>query len=213
MITLTEVDSIIQELAKERPIFHSEADFQHALAWMLHEHYPSLRVRLEVNPYKDGQRAYQDILLRSNGAALSLELKYKTRKLDYSYDDEDFHLLDQSAQDIGRYDFIKDIVRLERFVKSHPSASGIAIFLSNDASYWKSARENTVDVMFRIHENVTLRGKLGWGDLASAGTMRGREKILELLDEYPLVWKDYSHLDGVRNGEFRYLMLAVGGSG
>jgi hypothetical protein len=60
MITIVELNQIIQKLANERPIFHSEADFQHGLAWLIHEEFPSCRMRLEVNPYTDGQRAYLD---------------------------------------------------------------------------------------------------------------------------------------------------------
>jgi hypothetical protein len=32
-IMIFEVAEILSRLAKKRPIFHSEADFQHALAW------------------------------------------------------------------------------------------------------------------------------------------------------------------------------------
>ena len=35
------------ELRRTRPVFHSEADVQHALAWTAHLFEPSLRVRLE----------------------------------------------------------------------------------------------------------------------------------------------------------------------
>jgi len=37
----------LQGLAHCQPIFHSEADFQHALAWRLHELWPEARIRLD----------------------------------------------------------------------------------------------------------------------------------------------------------------------
>src|SRR5580693_223840 len=43
-----QIETIIQSLRKQRSIFHSEADFQHALAWELHLDNPSAHVRLEV---------------------------------------------------------------------------------------------------------------------------------------------------------------------
>ena len=35
-------------LARVRPLFHSEADFQHAFAWQLHSAHPDARIRLEI---------------------------------------------------------------------------------------------------------------------------------------------------------------------
>jgi hypothetical protein len=43
-----EIAAWIEELRQHRPVFHSEADFQHALAWTAHQSNPSLRVRLET---------------------------------------------------------------------------------------------------------------------------------------------------------------------
>lgn len=209
MITITDIDSMIQELGQSRPIFHSEADFQHALAWLIHEHYPTSRVRLEVNPYKDGQRAYIDILLRIDDVLIPIELKYKTRTFNTSYGDEDFHLLNQSAHPLGRYDFIKDIVRLERFVETHPRSVGFAIFLSNDPAYWQVAKHTgKIDDKFRIHEGSSLNGNLGWGEM-TGGTSRKRSKELALADDYPLNWHNYSTLEDSSSGQFRYLLLPI----
>ena len=210
MITISDIALILQELSDERPLYHSEADFQHALAWRIHQRFSDARVRLEVNPYKDGQRAYLDILLHFGDVPVAIELKYKTRKMDFSYGNEDFHLLDQSAQDTGRYDFIKDVCRLERFVTANPDALGIAVFLSNDPSYWTAGkRDDTVDGQFRIHESNILKGTFRWGELASAGTRRGRDIELELSNEYPLIWQDYSVVNDSKSGQFKYLLLDI----
>ena len=37
MINLEEVNKLVQECFNERGIFHSEADFQHSLAWKIHD--------------------------------------------------------------------------------------------------------------------------------------------------------------------------------
>jgi hypothetical protein len=42
--------AILGALALKRPIFHSEADFQHAVAWEIHSRRPELSVRLEFRP-------------------------------------------------------------------------------------------------------------------------------------------------------------------
>jgi hypothetical protein len=148
------IESVIKELQKERPISHSEADFQHALAWEIHRRHPSAAVRLEINQGLVGQREYIDVLVKDGVTTHAIELKYKTRKLDIAYDGEQLHLRNHGAQDIGRYDFIKDIVRLERFVESHLGSVGYAILLTNDDGYWRETKRlGTADIMFRIHEN------------------------------------------------------------
>lgn len=40
----------LRALRQSRPVFHSEADFQQALAWAIHVSDPSVRVRLETKP-------------------------------------------------------------------------------------------------------------------------------------------------------------------
>ncbi len=68
-----------------------------------------------------------------------------------------------------------------------PRASGYAILLTNDPSYWTQSRnDNTADVRFRLHEGNTLHGGLGWGPGASAGTKCGREELFQLGGPYAL---------------------------
>ena len=50
-----DIPKIMNELSKLRPIFHSEADFQHALAWEVHRCFPEAAIRLEL-PFKAGGR-------------------------------------------------------------------------------------------------------------------------------------------------------------
>jgi len=51
-VGLTEIMAALQQA---RPVFHSEADFQHAFAWAAHRLDESINVRLEV-PQDDGER-------------------------------------------------------------------------------------------------------------------------------------------------------------
>ena len=112
------------ELSRKRPIFYSEADFQHALAWELHAEYEG-KTRLEypVQIYA-GKTSYIDILDVRSPENVAIELKYKTKKTssNISYNGEEYPLTNQSAQNQARYDFIKDIERLERFVKINKNA-------------------------------------------------------------------------------------------
>ena len=118
-------------LAVQRPVFHSEADFQHALAWQLHQSMTDPNIRLELPVAGESQR-HLDISLRHGEDHVLLELKYKTRELKATVCDETFHLRDQGAQPLGRYDYLKDIERLESMLMELGATCGYAILLSND---------------------------------------------------------------------------------
>ncbi len=209
------VSAVLTALANHRPIFHSEADFQHAIAWEIHKHMPRASVRLErpVEVSHLNKRLYVDIWIEQGADVLAIELKYKTRALQVLVENEQYALRSQTAQDLGRYDFIKDIGRVENIVTDRaPHASGYAILLTNDPSYWTQSRnDNTADAKFRLHEGSTLHGGLGWGPGASEGTKRGREELLQLRESYALQWEDYSRPAEGSYGRFRYLVVGVKG--
>lgn len=207
---MVDIRKVLHDLAIKRPIFHSEADLQHALAWELHLQYPTCSVRLEFKPSRFGKRAYVDIWAKCKEVVLAFELKYKTRFLNLWMKDEAFFLLDQSAQDIARYDFLKDIYRLEQIVSSLNNVIGYAMFLTNDSAYWKPPRSRrTVDADFRIHQGRFLTGNLRWGVVASSGTTSGREEAITISGGYNLHWQDYSQPSNASYGKFKYLLVEV----
>jgi hypothetical protein len=207
---MVHLPEILEKLATKRPIFHSEADFQHALAWELHEALPEARVRLEV-PVRGEQRAIHiDLVIAIGNAVTAVELKYLTRGISMTLDGEPYNLADQSAQDISRYDCIKDICRLEGIVASGRAVAGYAVVLTNDSAYWKvAANSNTVDAEFRLHDGRTLEGELRWSTKAGTGTTKGREQPLSLRGKHALKWHDYSTIAAASYGKFRYLVLAT----
>ena len=204
-----DVHSLLRELAERRPVFHSEADFQHELAWLAHIGDPDAEIRLETRPLA-GQALYLDLAVASGGHRYALELKYLTRALDVVVQSEQFVLRNQAAQDISRYDIVKDVHRLERIVHAGAADVGYAIVLTNDRSYWQKAlRADTVDAEFRLHDGRELLGAVGWSSRAGAGTTRGREAPLPLTGRYVLGWTDYSRVADGPSGLFRYLAIEV----
>ena len=146
------IEVILKILAEERPIFHSEADFQHALAWKIHEQIPDCEIMLE-RPYthNDNNRIYLDVFVKCKNTTYAFEMKYRTRKLTAIIGDENYNLRNQGAQNQGRYDFLNDVQRLENLVYGHNDILGYAVFLTNDPLYWKNPIENnTVDADFLI---------------------------------------------------------------
>lgn len=168
---MIDVPAGLSELARQRPIFHSEADFQHALAWHLHQQDPAAQVHLEYRPLPD-TALYLDIWVQSSDFAAAIELKYPTRQLTAVEHGERFSLKQQAATDPHRYDFVKDIERLELVTSSRSNTIGYAIGLTNDSAYWMpTARSGTGGHAFRIHEGTHLAGTLEWAPHASPGTI------------------------------------------
>lgn len=204
-----DVHALLNRLGTERPIFHSEADFQHALAWLIHRQHPAAQIRLETRPER-GVRL--DIVVGLHDERIAIELKYLAARFEGTVAGERFDLPNQAAQDISRHDFVKDIARVERFTAAGTVTSGWAVALTNDGSYWRpGTKADPIDAMFRIHEGRTLEGTLGWGTLAGAGTTSKRNVPLTLTGSYPCNWRDYSTLltASGKPAVLRYLAFSV----
>jgi hypothetical protein len=206
---LTLVD-VLTRTAAVRPVFHSEADFQHHLAWVIRDMDPQVGVRLETRPLPN-MPLQLDLLLsrRASSERVAVELKYSTRKLIADYEGERFHLRDHAAQDVRRHDVVKDIERIELLVKSGVVDSGWVLALTNDRGYWNAAKRDTVDAAFRIHEGRQLTGRLEWAAGTANGTKASREHHLELTGQYTLTWLPYSNLTDGPAGTFRILAVHV----
>jgi hypothetical protein len=153
---MIEITQVLSELSRNRPIFHSEADFQHALAWRIHQRHPDLTIRLEKRLVSNVKDIHVDIFILKDQPIIA-EVKYRTKDLHTVVENEEFLLKDQSAPDAGRYEFIKDISRIENALENHPNSSGMAIFLTNDKCYLEkpTVTKATADHEFRIHEGKT----------------------------------------------------------
>lgn len=131
-----DLEDLLRRLAVARPVFHSEADLQHAFAWQAHLAQPGGRVRLETQPVP-GLRL--DVLISSgDGSSHSaVELKYLTRGWVGGVAGERFALKNHGAQDIRCYDVVKDMQRVESVVSGRPDWNGAVVCLTNDPSYWR----------------------------------------------------------------------------
>jgi hypothetical protein len=199
---------VLERLSLERPVFHSEADFQHALAWRIQVEHPDAQIRLETRPERNLRL---DLLIKFSNEKVAIELKYLAARFIGSVSGERFDLPNQAAQDVSRYDFIKDIARIERFVREGYADNGWAVALSNDRSYWTlGLKADPIDLAFRLHDGRELAGSLAWGMKAGPGTTRKREAALEVSGRHTINWRDYSkiQLDEKTVG-FRYLAVPI----
>lgn len=236
LLQTADVERILAELSGERPVFHSEADFQLALAFKMQLMYPQLAIRLERTEIIDNKKLRIDVLAHQDGQTTLMELKYSTRRLrvrvHLTEDEyETYNILDQAAHDLCRYDFLKDIQRLEmlveRYTRKGHDAVGYAILLTNDSAYWKEpARDEVIDYAFRLHEGRTIAAGevLQWDERAGHGTKKYREEPIVLRGDYTFRWRRYSNClthprvkpfedELTRYAEFRYLLVRVPPSG
>lgn len=185
------LDDVLSRLAARRPVFHSEADFQFALAWQIHELDAGFDVRLESRP-KAG--VHLDVEVRRDGRTTALELKYLTRRWSGEVAGERFDF-PSGVTDLRRYDVVKDLARVEDYVATRPGSNGAVVVLASDPIFWKLpdvARGATADDAFRIHDGAALAGELVWSPKAGPGTRRSREAALVIRGMYPLAWRQYS---------------------
>ena len=212
ILNLDHIEKILEDLSKKRPIFHSEADFQHSLAWKIHKEFPKSEVRLEKRFAIDvlgKDHIYVDIFIKIKELNVAIETKYTTKEFEIKENDEEFRLKNHSALDIRRYDFILDIYRLEALKKHFKKESfiGYAIFLTNTSGYWtESKKKNTNDKDFRIHHNREIKNTLKWAEKTGEGTKKGRESPLRLKNTYKMEWSNYSK---IKNEEFKCLLVTV----
>ena len=201
------ITAVIDALRAKRTVFHSEADFQFALSLEIQLQYPHASVRLEYPPPDDPTK-YIDILVRLGDSVYPIELKYKTKLFSAVVDGEPYHLKNHGAQDIGKYDFVKDICRVESF-RPHITGyrEGYAIWLTNDPYYWNAPKNDTAGYSaFSVHSGAVKEGAMTWGASMNEGSTKGRERPLSLSGSYLINWYDYSRVNG-KNGMFMYAVV------
>ena len=203
----------INALRQERPVFHSEADFQFALAQKIQELNPAVDIRLEYTThFRIHERvAHIDIVVFENRKAIPIELKYKTLFTKMPDKGEAFILKNHRAQNLGRYDYLLDIERIEACRASWDICEeGYAIMLSNDPSYWKPnmSSKKTVCDQFRIHHGIEKTGTLQWEN-AGIGAIKGRENPITLDGRYPIRWSEYSSFGTARNQSFMITVTKI----
>ena len=200
------LNAVMDELRGERMVFHSEADFQQAFAWVVQRLDGDIAVRLEV---RQQDKLHLDLLCRGPHGRTAIEFKYVTARWD-GLDPgtgEEFRLRHHGAPDLARLGFVVDITRLERFCRPDDvPMNGLAVLLTNDRGLWSApaGHRQTRDAEFRLHEGRRLRGRLRWGVEGDYLTSNQHD----LIGDYQLTWRNFAHLSG-RNGEFRWLAVQV----
>jgi hypothetical protein len=200
-MTQLDLNNIMADLAKRRPVFHSEKDFQFELAWSIKEKFPSSEIRME-RPYRDDRNMRCDIIVILDGKTIGIELKYVTCALDKNINGEHYILTNHAATPLRRYDYYADIERLESLKKDKGITCGYAIFLTNVNSY--KGRTNGMGKSFDFSDNHKITDReYDWSRPINENSItRARNKTIKINATYECHWKEYS--DG-----FDYIMLQI----
>ena len=182
-------------------VFLSEADLQVNLAFYLKKENNEVFLEYHVKslvgyPWKN-ENIYIDFVIKEGDKYLPIEIKYKTsnEEIDLNvFGKEDKTLLkQQGAQSNGRYDFWKDVKRLELLKKEYKLEEGIALFVTNDKSYLNNPKpkKDSNDLpqyhMFTICEGISEEDK-SWTDETNKKNLEVRPNF-KLGYKYILGWK------------------------
>jgi len=203
------VESLLKSLRKRRPIFHSEADLQFALAWELGRAYPEANVRLERPFALDGKPIEVDLAVEIEQKWVVFELKYWTAKFLYRnpVNNEVFSLKQQGARDC-RYGFWENVERIERLVQTRQVSEGYVFALSNDPAFWTRSSRSTCDDDFKMNEERVVGGTFRWKPGTKPGYIGDRKSELHLRrSNYTVQWLPYPSNE--RRGDFRYTAIHV----
>ena len=207
-------------LESNEELFFNERDFQMHLATWLRKSandYDDVDVeyyvpKSELPNYVWDSELRLDIVVKKDGEYCPVELKYKTKKVerqisrfDEILDDKVVVMKNQGAQDLGMYDFWKDVRRIElvrnRFAKVK---GGLAIFVTNDALYTKASRPESNNYLLNMNEGKHSVIK-HWQNENSACAKMNSYKSFEVEKEYSINW----HHRNVDNIPFHYCVVNV----
>lgn len=203
----------------DKRFFVSEADFQHALATELRNELDSaeFNVYLEFPIYQDGKVIYIDIMIETESFLYPIELKYKTKNIDWAQPYEDTGvaikdiLKDHGAQDLGGYYFWKDINRIETLIANKQVMGGICIFVTNDAYYLLgSGKEDAQAQAFRVSNGWHFKGHYDWRlkDESNVPKYISDCPGLDIQNDYNFQWQRFLEMVP-KNGKFWYLFVEV----
>ena len=210
---------MLSGLAKSRPVFHSEADFQHELAIQLHSAGWSCRLELPLSVQLKGNRvkAEVDIMTYSliDKTPIAIELKYVSARLITDHEGEPFNLANNWCSNLSRFDCLADWERVAAIVAAGHAEQGFTIFLTNAEDAWVkdvSQTENLARNM-SIHEGRKLIAgeSLLWPENINLDSV-GKKRLppyspIKCPVPSSCDWSDYSLLGVEKNARFRYLIL------
>ena len=204
-MTKEDLVNYMRELAKKRPVFHSEDDFKFEFGFLLREKYGN--VRLERPFYlNDDSKIELDVEVDGR---IAIELKYKKALFKQNINDELFDLSKDGKTTYSRYDIVKDAWRVKSLIDEKHHSLGFTIVLVNVREYWSSVKERNKDKQFELTENRKfIKGK---SLVLKDSKNKDQYRPIEVNFNEEIKWIDYSTEEG-KNGTFRFFVMDVNDS-
>jgi hypothetical protein len=152
-----------------------------------------------------------DIVVKKDGKYCPVELKYKTKKVERQISRFDEFLSEkiivmkeQGAQNLGMYDFWKDVRRIELVRNRFKSVcGGLAVFLTNDVFYTKGSKPSSNNHLFSMIGNVPHSTKKHWSNPNS--TCAKTHPNFEVEKAYDIEW----HSRKIDDIDFYYCIASI----
>lgn len=189
-------------LRSNEKLFFNERDLQMNLATWLRKsenNYDNVDIEYYVpcqalNNYVWETELRLDIVVKKDGKYCPVELKYKTKKVERQISRFDEFLSEkiivmkeQGAQNLGMYDFWKDVRRIELVRNRFKSVcGGLAVFLTNDVFYTKGSKPSSNNHLFSMIGNVPHSTKKHWSNPNS--TCAKTHPNFEVEKAYDIEW-------------------------
>jgi hypothetical protein len=134
---------VMSHLSARRSVFHSEADFQFALAWEIQSLYPTAAIYFE-KPFavplgSQLAKVELDLFVVIGSTRIAIEMKYPKARWSGTVNGEDFNLSPTGQSDRQLRLFAEDLRRVEALVTQALADEGHAVLLTNSAQMWQVA--------------------------------------------------------------------------
>jgi len=219
LFSLLKVD-IHSFIARQTRLMFNEMDFQMQLGLFLREsgHYDNVEVEYFLPTHDtDILKGYEwdsnmriDIVVSRQGKYIPVELKYTTRlvrrdAMRFGIEVKQLEVMrNQGAHDNIRYNFWKDVRRVELVKKIFPTVDhGLVVFLTCDPAYTKAPRRDSSCAPFSMAGEEPVGG--GFMDWNGTPATRTSHRPFHLDGRYQIKWIPVT-IDDV---EFHYTILEV----
>lgn len=206
-------------LENNNELLFNERDFQmHLATWLRNSanNYDDVDVEYyvpwqELDGYIWESELRLDIVVKKNGEYCPVELKYKTKNIERQITRFDELLnkkvavmKDQGAQNLGMYDFWKDVHRIELVRKRFKRVKGgLAVFVTNDILYTKASKSSSNNYLFGMVGDVTRLKQKHWRNPES--TCAKTHPNFDVEQSYDIIW----HSRDIDNVNFYYCIVNI----
>lgn len=206
-------------LENNNELLFNERDFQmHLATWLRNSanNYDDVDVEYyvpwqELDGYIWESELRLDIVVKKNGEYCPVELKYKTKNIERQITRFDELLnkkvavmKDQGAQNLGMYDFWKDVHRIELVRKRFKRVKGgLAVFVTNDVLYTKASKSSSNNYLFGMVGEVTRLKQKHWRNPES--TCAKTHPNFDVEQSYDITW----HSRDIDNVNFYYCIVNI----